>query len=174
MSSAFHLINKEAKRERLVLSKWQPTAFLIEISWFDTRKIAQLLTTPRITAEETHFKSFFNQGTSWGSSAITLRTVTLVLVHFAAEYCPPARCCSFRTLLIDPIINKSLRIIPGCLRKSSTKYLPALAGIPPAKLCLREATLSLACRAMKPNDLVYLKITALEQERLAPKIEIPF
>ena len=135
VSSAFHLINKEAKRERLVLSKWQPTAFLynIEISWCDTRQIAQVLMTPGVTAEETHFKGFLNQGTSWGSGAIILRKVTLVLAHSAAGYCALAWCCSFRTLLIDLIINKSPRIVTGRLLLTPREYLPAHAGIPSAK-----------------------------------------
>ena len=42
----------------------------------------------------------------------------------------------------NPIINNALRIVTECLRPTPTEYLLILAGIPPAELRRREATLS--------------------------------
>ena len=71
----------------------------------------------------------------------------------------PVWCRSARTRLIDPIINNTLRIATGCLLPTPTDYLAVLAGIPPADLRCRQATLTLARRALEPNHLLHHKIT---------------
>jgi len=86
-------------------------------------------------------------GSGWGAGAITLRIVTLALVHSTAEYCTPAWCRSAHTRLIDPAINDALQIVTGCLRPTPAD-LPILAGIQPVELRRNGATLSLARRAM--------------------------
>ena len=91
---------------------------------------------------------------------MTLRTATLALVYSVVEYCAPDLFHSFHTCLIYPIINEAVQFVTGCLRPTPKKYLLVLAGIPPAKLRRRKATLSLACRAMEPSHLLFLKITA--------------
>jgi len=46
--------------------------------------------------------------------------------------------------LIDPVINDALRTVTGCLRPAPSGNLPILAGIQPAELRCKGATLSLA------------------------------
>ena len=50
-------------------------------------------------------------------------------------------------------INDVLRIVTGCLRPTTADNLPILAGIQPAELCRKIATLSLARRAMAYGHL---------------------
>ena len=51
---------------------------------------------------------------------------------------------------------KNLRIVTGCLRPTPTDYLPILAGIQPAELRRRGATLSLANRAtLNPDHILH-------------------
>ena len=85
----------------------------------------------------------------WCRSAHTrlLRTPALSLVYSTAEYCAPVWCRSAHTRLIDSVLNDALRIVTGCLRPTPTDYLLILAGIQPAELRRRGATLSLANRA---------------------------
>ena len=83
-------------------------------------------------------------------------------MHSTAEYCAPVWCRSAHTLLIDPVINNALRIVTGCLLPTPTDYLTVLAGIPPAELRRRQATLTLARRALEPNHLLHHKIISSE------------
>ena len=76
-----------------------------------------------------------------------MRTVALSLDYSTAEYCGPVWCRSAHSRLIDSALNDALRIVTGCLRPTPTDYLPILAGIQPAELRRRGATLSLAHRA---------------------------
>ena len=59
---------------------------------------------------------------------------------------------SAHTRLIDSVLNDALCIVTGCLRPTPTDYLPILAGIQPAELRRRGATLSLANRATLNSD----------------------
>jgi len=95
----------------------------------------------------------------WGAGATTLRKATLALVHSTAEYCLPVWCRSAHTRLIDPTINDALRIVTGCLRPTPANNLPILAGIKPADLRRRGATLSLGRRAMEAGHLLHSVLT---------------
>ena len=41
-------------------------------------------------------------------------------------------------------------MVTGCLKPTPTEYLPVLSGIPPAELCRKAATLSLARQSLEP------------------------
>jgi len=88
-----------------------------------------------------------------------LRKATLALVHSTAEYCAPVWCHSAHARLIDPTINDALRIVTGCLRPTPANNLPILAGIQPAELRCKGATLSLGFRAMEPGHLLHSALT---------------
>ena len=97
-------------------------------------------------------------GISWGADALVQRSATLALVHSTAEYCALVWCRTAHTRLIDLVINNAMRIVTGCLLPTPTDYLTVLAGIPPAELHRRQATLTLASRALEPNHLLHHKI----------------
>ena len=84
---------------------------------------------------------------------------TLALVHSTAEYCASVRFCSAHTCLIDLTINDVMRIVTGCLRLTPADNLPVLAGIQPAELRCKGATLSLARRAMETGHLLHSTLT---------------
>ena len=160
VSSVFHLTNREAKRELSV----ELNGKLLPFS--DTPKYLGI-TLDRSLTYRGHQESLRKKlgtrvslirrlaGTTWGAGASVQRTATLSLVYSTAEYCAPVWCRNAYTRLIDPIINNALRIVTGCLLPTPTNYLTVLAGIPPAELRRRQATLTLARRAFEPNYLLH-------------------
>ena len=65
-------------------------------------------------------------------------------------------------VLIDKLINDAFRLVPECLRPTSTDDLPefVLSGITPTELRQNTATLSFACRAQGPNHLLHDRLTS--------------
>jgi len=94
-----------------------------------------------------------------------LRTAALALVYSSAEYCAPVWCRSAHTHHIDTAINGALRTITGCLCPTPLDNLPILAGIQPAGLRRKGATLSLARRALEPSHLLHTKLLAPTSQR---------
>ena len=94
-------------------------------------------------------------GSGWGPEAITLRTATRTLVHSTAEYIAPAWCRSAHSRLLVLVIHDALQTVNGCLRPTLADNLPVLAGIQPAELRHKQATLSLAGRAMGSGHLLH-------------------
>ena len=95
----------------------------------------------------------------WSNNVAWSIRATLALVHSAAEYCAPVWCHSAHTCLIDPTINDTLWIVTGCLHPQLADNLPILAGIQPAELHRRGATLSLGHRAMEPAHVLHSALT---------------
>ena len=57
---------------------------------------------------------------------------------------------------LDSVLNDALRIVTGCLRPTSTDYLPVLSDIQPAELRQMGATFSLAhCGSLDPDHILY-------------------
>ena len=82
-------------------------------------------------------------GSGWGAGATTLRIATLSMGHSTLSS-STAWCRSAHARLINPAINDALRIVTGCLHPTPADNLPVLAGIQPAELRRKRATLSLA------------------------------
>jgi len=164
VSAAFHLNNKEAKRELEVKYNNEILRFCYEPKYLG-------VTLDRSLTYRRHLESLRNKltsrvallrglaGSGWGAGATTLRIATLALMHSTAEYRAPVWCRSAHTCLIDPAINDSLRIVTGCPCLTPADNHPILAGIQPAELRLIGATLSLARRAMEPGHLLHLALT---------------
>jgi len=160
MSAAFHLNNKEAKRELKV-------NFNNETLPFCSNRIYLGVMLDRSLTHRRYLESLRKKLTSrvpllrpgWGVGATTLRIATLALVHSTAEYCAPVWCRSAHTCLIDPDINDTSRIVTVCLRPTPTDNLPILAYIHLVDLCHNEATLSLGRRAMEPGQLLHSALT---------------
>ena len=180
MSAAFHLNNREARRRLDVTVNGESLPFHTEPKYLG-------VTLDRSLTFRQHLNSLRKKltsrvalvrrlaGSGWGSRADTLRTAVLALVYSTAEYCAPAWCRSAHTSLIVKTINDALRIVTGCLRPTPTEYLPILSGIQPAELRRRGATLSLACRALKPHHLLHHKLAiSASTERQRLKSRHPF
>jgi len=128
VSAAFHLNNKEAKRELKVNFNNETLRFCSESKYlggtldrsFTYRRHLESHR-KKLTSRDALFRRFAVSG--WGAGATTLRTAILTLVHPTAEYCAPAWCRSAHTHLIDPAINDVLRNVTGCLRPAPADNL---------------------------------------------------
>ena len=111
MSAAFHLNNKEAKRELKVKYNNEKLPLCSEpkylgvtldrsITYRRHRESLRKKPTSRITL------LWRLAGSGWGVGATTLGRATLALVHSTAEYCAPAWCRSAH--------SASLVLIPWC------------------------------------------------------------
>ena len=145
VTAAFHLNNREAKRE---LKQYTFTVLSNPyLPWGKTGQIAHVSSPFSGIAQKLFSRVTLLRrlvGSGWGAGAKTLRIATLSLVYSTAEYCAPVWCRSAHTRLIDSVLNDALRIVTGCLRLTPTDHLPVLSGIQPAELRRLGATLSLA------------------------------
>jgi len=144
VSAAFHLNNKEAKRELEV--KYNSATLL---SCSEPKYIG--VTLDRSLTCRRHLESLRKKltlrvallrriaGSGRGAGATTLRIVTLALVHSTAEYCAPVWYSSAHTSLINPAINDALRIVTGCLRPTPADILLILPGIQLAEFVAMES-----------------------------------
>ena len=149
VTAAFHLNNREAKRELKVYNNSRLILFCPTTIYLGVKLDRSLTFRHHLVALR---KKLFSRVTllrrlvGWGlgAGAKTLRIATLSLVYSTAEYCAPVWCCIAHTHLIDNVLNDALRIVTGCLHPTLTDHLPVLSGIQPAKLRQMGATLFLA------------------------------
>ena len=120
MSAAYHLNNREAKRELDVFVDNKRLVFQQAPKYIGLRldrmlKFKQYL---KVAGKVTSRVSLIRRltGTTGGSSAKTLRISTQALVFPAAEYCAPVWSRSPHVKKVDVAINSSLRTITGCLK----------------------------------------------------------
>ena len=123
--AAFHLYNRESRRELNVFANGQALPFCVGPTYVGTKldRTTHVSPTLRVTAEEVNILrwAFIAIGrSSWDADASVLRTATLAMVHSMTEYCSPVWCSSAHTGFIDNIINNSLRIVNGCRRPTPT------------------------------------------------------
>ena len=161
VTTAFHLNNREAKRELKIFNNGKllpycptPTYLGVKLDRSLTFRHHLEALRKKLSTRVTLLRRL--AGSGWGAGAKTLRTAALFLVYSTAEYCAPVWCRSAHTRLINSVLNDALRIVTGCLRPTPTDYLPILAGIQPAELRRRGATLSLANRAILTLIIFYM------------------
>ena len=161
VTAAFHLNNREAKRELKVYNNGRLLPFCPTPTYLDVKPDRSLTfrhhlvaLRKKLTLRVTLLRQLVGSG--WGAGAKTLRIATLSLVYSTAEYYAPVWCLSAHTRLIDSVLNHTLRIVTGCLRPTPTDHLPILSGIQPAELRRLGATLSLAHReSLDPDHILY-------------------
>lgn len=74
----------------------------------------------------------------WGAHLHTLRCTALALCFSLAEYAAPVWERSLHAHKLDTILNKTCRMITGCLKPTRASQLYILSGIAPPKI--RRAT----------------------------------
>ena len=117
MTAAFHLYNKEAKRELYVTVQVVMFPFSPEPTYLRIKLDRALTFHHHLESLRSKLTSLRRlERLSWGESAQTLRTTTLALIYSPAEYCAPVWCRSAHTHFKDKTINDALRIVTGCLR----------------------------------------------------------
>ena len=163
VTAAFHLNNREAKRELKVYNNSRHVPFCPTPTYLGVKLDRSLTFRHHLVALRKKLSSrvtLLRQlvGSGWVAGAKTLCIATLSLVYSTAEYCVPVWCRSAHTRLIDSILNDALRIVTGCLRLTPTDHLSILSGIQPAELCQMGATFSLACRGSLDPNHIFKKI----------------
>ena len=129
VTTAFHLNNREAKRELKVYSNGRllpfcptPTYLGIKLDRLLTFRHHLVALRKKLSSRVTLLRRLMGSGL--GAGAKTLRIATLSLVYSAAKYCAPVWCHSAHTRLINSVLNDALRIVTGCLRPlQQTTYL---------------------------------------------------
>ena len=131
VSAAYHLNNREAKREldvfvdkRLVFQQ-APKYLGVRLNRMLNFKQHLAEVAGKVTLRVSLIRRF--AGTTWGASAKTLRISTQALVFPAAEYCASVWSRSPHVKKVDVAINSSLRTISGCLKPTPVFQLPVLA-----------------------------------------------
>ena len=161
VTAAFHLNNREAKRELKVYNNGRLLPFCPTPAYLGVKLDRSLTFCHHLVALRKKLSSRVTLlrrlvGSGWGAGAKTLCIAALSLVYSTAEYCAPVWCRSAHTRLIDSVLNDALRIVIGCLRPTPMDHLPVLSGIHPAELRQLGATLCLAHRgSLSPDHILY-------------------
>ena len=121
VKAAFHISNREAKRELKVYNNGRllpfcPTATYLRVKLERSLTFRHHLVALRkkLSSRVTLLRRLVGSG--WGAGAKPLLIATLSLVYSTAEYCTPVWCRSAQTRLIDSVLNDTLRIVTGYLR----------------------------------------------------------
>ena len=125
VTAAFHLNNREAKRELKVYNNGRllpfcptPTYLGVKLDRSLTFRHHLVALRKKLSSRVTLLRRLVDSG--WGAGAKILRIATLSLVYSTAEYCAPVWCRSAHTRLIDSVLNDALRIVTGCLLQRTT------------------------------------------------------
>ena len=127
VTAGFHINNREAKlkvhnNDRFLPFCPTPTYLGVKMGKSLTFCHHLVALHKKLSARVTLLKRL--AGSGWDASAKTLRITALFLVYSTAEYFAPVWCGSAHTRLIDNVLNEALRIVTGCLRRTSTDHLP--------------------------------------------------
>ena len=179
VTAAFHLNNREAKRELKVYNNSRllpfcptPTYLGVKLDRSLTFRHHLVALRKKLSSRVTLLRRLV--GSRWGAGAKTLRIATLSLVYSISEYCAPVWCRSAHTRLIDSVLNDALRIVTGCLLPTPTDHLSVLSGIQSAALRRLGATLSLAYRG-DPDHILYGFLSGSSDTRqLRLRFKCPF
>ena len=126
--AAFHLNNREAKRELNVYNNDRLLPFCPSPIYLGVKLDRSLTFRHHLVALRKKLSSRVTLlrrlvGSGWGAGAKALRIATLSLVYLTAEYYAPVWCRSAHTRLIDNVLNDALRIITACIPLQRTTYL---------------------------------------------------
>ena len=138
MTAAFHLNNREAKRELKVYNNSRLLSFCPTPTYLRVKLDRSLMFHHHLMAlckKLSLCVTQLRQLVGWGAGAKTQHIATLSLVYSTADYCVPVWCRSAHTHLIDSVLNDALHIVNGCLRLTPKDHLSVLSGIQPAELC---------------------------------------
>lgn len=137
--STFHLSNRNANRTISVTFCGKPVKYNPTPKYLGMKLDRSLTYKPHLHGLRMKLKTRCNiiqklAGSSWGSSAATLRTSALSLVYSTAEYCCPVWSHSTHVKKVDTTINSCLRLITGTIKSTPLLWLPVLANILPSSI----------------------------------------
>ena len=165
VAAAFHLNNREAKRELKVYNNGRLLPFCPTPTYLGVKLDRSLTFCHHLVALRKKLSSRVTLlrrlvGSGWGAGGKTLRITTLSLVYSTLVWCRSAY-----TRLIDSVLNDALRIVTGCVRPTPTDHLPVLSGIQPAELYRMGAILSLVHRGSRCTKFCDTKFCVLARGR---------
>ena len=128
MTAAFHLNNREAKRELKVnnndrLLPFCPIPTYLGVKLDRSLKICHHLVALRkkLSSRVTLLRGLVGSGR--GAGVKTLHTAALSMVHSTAEYCAPVWCRSAHTRVINSVLNEALHMVTdACVSLQPTPY----------------------------------------------------
>ena len=135
---AFHLRNRESKRELNVVWNGRPTRLSNT-----TTPVYLGVNLDRTTCYKTHIEKTKMKvnarnniirklaSSKWGCKASTLRSSCLALCYSSAEYTCPVWIISTHARKLNPALHVCCRIISGCLKPTNLDSVQLLAGIAP-------------------------------------------
>ena len=175
VTAAFHLNNREAKRELKVYNNGRLLPFCPTPTYLGVKLDRSLMFRHHLVPLRKKISSCVTLlrrlvGSGWSAGAKTLHIATLSLVYSTAEYCAPVWCRSAHTRLIDSVLNSALRIVTGCLRPTPTDHIPIFSGIQPAELRQMGATLSLAHRGSLDTDHIFYGVLSGSSDTLQVRL----
>ena len=116
VTAAFHINNREAKRElkvyndgKLLLFCPTPTYLGVKLDRSLTFRHHLVALRKKLSSRVTLLRRLVGSGWDAGAKTLRIATCTLSLVYSAADYCAPVWCCSAHTRLIDSVLNDALR-----------------------------------------------------------------
>ena len=141
---AFHLRNREAKRELNVvwngirLSNTTTPVYLgIHLDRTLCCKTHIEKTKMKVNARNNSIRKLADS--KWGCKATTLRPSCLALCYSAAEYACPVWARSTHVHKLNPALHDCCRIISGCLKPTNLDSVDILAGIAPPHIRRTDA-----------------------------------
>ena len=171
VTTAFHLNNREAKRELKVYKNTRLLPFCPNPTYLGVKLDRSLTFRHHLVALRKKLSSRVTLlrrlvGSVWSAGVKTLLIATLSLVYSTAEYCTPVWCRSAHTRLINSVLNDAMCIVTECLRPTLMDRLPILSDIQPAELRRMGATLSLAHRgSLGPDHILYGLLSGFSDTR---------
>ena len=116
VTAAFHLNNREAKRELKIYNNGRllplcpiPTYLGVKLDRSLTFRHHLVALSKKLSSRVILLRRLVGSG--WSAGAKTLRIATLSLVYSTAEYCAPVWCRSAHTRVIDSVLNDALLIV---------------------------------------------------------------
>ena len=147
---AFHLRNREAKRElNLVWNgiRLSNTTTPVYLGIHLHRTLCSKTHIEKIKMEVNAINNIIRKlaNSKWGCKATTLRPSCLALCYSAAEYACPEWAWSTHAHKLNPALHDCCRIISGCLKPTNLDSVHILAGIAPPHIrrtvnCLPHGT----------------------------------
>lgn len=155
--AAFHLNNKEAKKELIVKFKGvqlfhnpAPKYLGVQLDRSLTFKNHIEKLCLKLNSRNNIIQKLVGSG--WGASADTLRTSSLSLVYSTAEYGCAVWRNSSHAYKVDTKLNQTMRIISGTVKSTPVVWLPTLCNIAPPDLRRCKATSNLIQRCMRHDS----------------------
>lgn len=137
--TVFHLNNKLAKMQLHVMfdgtklrHEHEPTYLGVKLDRSLTYRKHIEKVVPKLATRNNLLRKL--AGTSWGATALCLRTTALSLVYSCAEYCCSSWLNSVHAKKVDVKLNETMRIITGTVQSTRLEWLPALSAIAPPNI----------------------------------------